>query len=94
MTDADVKLKALLQADRPPPMDAHFRLAVFERMEKRQAARKLLVVVGVGALATLGTAIFAPQLSQLLPPNLMLMAGAALAGVAGVWGVLQMRRPI
>ena len=39
MTDADAKLKALFALDAPPAMDAHFRLAVFERMEKRAAAR-------------------------------------------------------
>ena len=94
MTDADVKLKAMFAADVPPAMDAYFRLAVFERMEKRQAALKLALVIGVGAAATMGTALLAPQLSQLLPPNVMLVAGGLFAAAAGVWGVLQMRRPI
>ncbi len=94
MTDADVKLKALFAAEVPPAMDAHFRLAVFERMEKRQAALKLAVVVGVGVLATAGTAVLSPQLNQLLPPGMMLVAGGALATAASVWGVLQIRRPI
>ncbi len=94
MTDADARLKALLGEDLPPAMDAHFRLSVLERMEKRQAAQKLAVVIGAGAGATVLTAILAPQLSQALAPGMMLVAGALLAGVGSLWAVLQIRRPI
>ena len=94
MTDADARLKALLGEDVPPAMDARFRVAVFERMEKRQAARKLVLVIGAGAAATVLTGILAPQLSHVLAPGALLVAGSVLAGAASLWGVLQIRRPI
>ena len=94
MTDVDARLKAMFAADAPPALDARFRLAVYERMEKRQAASRLALVVGIGAVATIGTALLAPQLNQLLPPNVMLVACGLLGAAASVWGVLQMRRPI
>jgi len=94
MTDADAKLKALFALDAPPAMDAHFRLAVFERMEKRAAALKLALVIGVGVLTTVATAMLSPALTRLLAPGMMLVAGTVFAGAASVWGVVQMRRPI
>ncbi len=94
MTDADARLKALLGEEVPAARDAYFRLSVLERIEKRQAARKLAVVIGAGAGATALTAILAPQLSQALAPGMMLVASALLAGVGSIWAVLQIRRPI
>ncbi len=94
MTDADARLKALLQADAPPAMDAYFRLAVFERMEERAAVLKLVLVVGVGVAATVATAMLSPALTRYFAPGAMLIAGSVFAGAATVWGVAQMRRPI
>ena len=94
MTDADARLKVFLTQDLPPATDAHFRLAVLERAERRQAMQKLSLVIGAGAVATALTAVLAPQLSQALSPSVLLITGAMLGGAASVWGVLQIRRPI
>ena len=94
MTDADASLKALLAENLLPAMDARFRLAVLERLEKRRAAIRLSLVIGVGASATAVTAVLSPQLDQLLAPGVMLVAGAVLGGAASLWGVMQIRRPI
>ena len=94
MMDADARLKALFAEDLPPAMDARFRLAVLERLEKRRAAIRLSLVIGVGAAATAVTAVVSPQLDQLVAPGVMLVAGAVLAAAASLWGVMQIRRPI
>lgn len=94
MTDADVKLKAMFGSDVPPAMDAWFRLAVFERMEKRQAALKLALVVGVGVAATVAVALVGPQLSRDLSSNTLMIAGVAIAAGATLWSFMQLKRPI
>ncbi len=94
MTDADARLKAFLAEDAPGATDPRFRLAVLERIEKRQAARKLALVIGLGVPATVLAAILSPQLSHLAPPGAMLLVGAALGGAASLWALMQMRRPI
>ena len=94
MTDADARLKALLAEDAPAAADPRFRLAVLERIEKRQATQKLALVIGLGLPATALTAVLSPQLSQLAAPGAMLLVGSALGGAASLWALMQIRRPI
>ena len=94
MTDADSRLKTLLAEQAPAATDPHFRLSVLERIEKRQAARKLALVLGLGAVATALTAVIAPQLSRVVAPGAMLLVGSALGGAASLWALMQIRRPI
>ena len=44
MTDADARLKALFAADVPPAMDARFRLAAMERIERRRMGGQMAVL--------------------------------------------------
>jgi hypothetical protein len=94
MTDADARLKALLVEAPPPAMDARFRLEVLERIERRQAAGKLAILLVVGIAATAAMAAISPQLDQMLSPTLLTAAGLMVATGATVWGVMQMRQPI
>ncbi len=94
MTDVDARLRALLREDAPPARDSHFRLAVLERMERRHAVRKLAAVGGLGLAATALTIVLAPELSRMLAPNVLLLAGGFLGLAAGAWGVLQIQRPV
>ena len=94
MTDVDARLKALLAEASPPAMDPGFRLAVFERVERRRAGLRLALVLGVGAVATAGAVVFGPQLNAALGPSVMVSAGVMIALATTAWGVLQIRRPI
>ena len=94
MTDADARLKALFQQDAPPQMDAHFRLAALERIERRRAGVRLAVVAAAGAAATAAAAMLGPQLTQSLGGWPIIAASVAIAVAATGWGVMQMRRPI
>ena len=94
MTDADARLKAMFAEAPPPAMDPRFRLDVLERIERRQAAGKLAVVLVLGAAVTAAVAAISPQLDQLVSPTFLLVAGLVVSGLATGWGVMQMRRPI
>jgi len=94
MTEADDRLKALLQADLPPGPDARFRLAVLERMERRRAGVRLAVVVVAGLAASAGAAVLGPQLSADFSRTALVVASLLIAAAATGWGVMQMSRPI
>jgi len=94
MTDVDARLKTLLAQAAPPAMDPRFRLAVFERVERRRAGVRLALVIAAGALATAGAVAFGPQLTRALGPGVMVSAGVMIAVGTTAWGVLQIRRPI
>ncbi len=94
MTDADARLKAMFEADIPPTTDARFRLEVLERIERRSARRRLAIVLGAGAVATAGAATLGPQLTASLGGGAMVAIGLVIAGVATLWGMMQMHSPI
>jgi precorrin-3B methylase len=94
MTQADADLKALFAETLPPAMDARFRLAVLERMERRRAAVQLAVVIIAGLAATAGAAMLGPQLSEDFSHTALIVISLLIAAAATGWGVVQMRRPI
>jgi hypothetical protein len=95
MTDADAKLKALLRAAEPEPaMDPRFRLAVIERIERRQARVKLALVFAAGSAGVAALALLGPQLTQGLGQTALVAASLGIAGAAMVWSARLLHRPI
>ena len=94
MTDADVRLKALLRAEPPPARDPLFRIAVMERMARRRLRRRLAVVAAAGVAGAVLLAPCAPALSRLAANGVPSIAGTLLALAATAWAIGQMRRPI
>jgi hypothetical protein len=95
MSEADIRLKALLAVDEPPARDAVFALAVMERIERRRfwmeillgAPVALAVLVALWALSPLLTEMavqwIGPFAQGLLLPVLAVVltfAGLAFAG--------------
>ena len=94
MTDADAKLRAFLRAEPEPAMDPRFRLAVLERIERRQARAKLALVVGLGSAATLAVGFLGPELTAGFGRTAMVVVSLGIAGAAMAWSALQLQRPI
>jgi hypothetical protein len=94
MTDADARLKALFQEDAPAALDARFRLAALERIQRRRTWVRLALVGAAGAVATAAVAVLGPQLTQALGGLPVIAASVAIAVAATGWGVMQMSRPI
>jgi len=94
MTDADLKLKALFRAEPPPVLDARFRLAVLERMERRRAQVKLGLLLAIGLVATVAAAACGPALSASVGQLPLAVIGVMVALGTTAWGVMQLHRPI
>ena len=94
MTDADARLKALFAANVPPAMDARFRLAAMERIERRRMGGQMAMLAAAGGAATAAAALLGPQLTVDLGGLPVILASVGVALAATAWGVMQMRRPI
>lgn len=102
MTDPEARLDAglpaLLGEDLPPGRDPAFRLAVLERLARRDARRRLAAVLAAGVAATGLVAALSPGLTAQLPvlagSGLLSALGLAVAAAATLWGLGRMRRPI
>ena len=63
MNETDARLSSAWTADLPPARDAYFRLAVMARLERRQFALRMALVLVLGAVATGFAAIAAPAIA-------------------------------
>ncbi len=95
MNEAEARLSAAWTADLPPARDAYFRLAVMARLERRQFALRMTLVLVLGAAATLLVAIAAPRLAAALsatPNGVLVLVGAMVLAATG-WGLFRAFRP-
>lgn len=65
MSDADLKLKALLAVDEPPARDPVFALAVMERIARRRFWAEILFGAPVALAACVALWALSPILTQL-----------------------------
>ncbi len=95
MNETDARLSSAWTADLPPARDAYFRLAVMARLERRQFALRMALVLVLGAVATGFAAIAAPQLAANLSatPYGALMVVVAMVVAATGWGLVRAFRP-
>ena len=64
MSEADIKLKALLAVDEPPARDPAFSLAVMEKIERRRFWTELLLSAPVALAALVALWALSPFLTQ------------------------------
>jgi hypothetical protein len=94
MTDAEARLKALLNAEPPPARDPFFRIAVMERMARRRLQRRLAILAGAGVAGVALLALFASDLARLAANGALPVVGGVLGLATAAWAMRQMRRPI
>ena len=92
MTDMDDRLALLLREDLPPARDPSFRLAVFDRIERRRLQAQVALLVSVSLLTGLVLWTFAPVVTAWFASWAQVIAVLSTAA-ALVWACIAIVRP-